>query len=167
VSVLKIKLTAEERDRLVHKRAVNFEAYNLFLRGREQAWLSTRSADIEARSLLERAIAIDRNYAAAHAYLGFTHLNDYINGWSDVPEQSLKSGLEITARAVAMDREDPHAHFALAVAFIWHRELDKALAEARRCLALAPSSAEGHLRPRVFRSIAETPRRPSRPSMPI
>ena len=73
------------------------------------------------------------------------HLNDYVNGWTDDPEQSLKTGLEITARAVAMDPEDPHAHFALSVAFLWHREHDKALAEAQRCLALAPNSAEGHL----------------------
>ena len=145
VSALKIKLTAEEKGRLVHKRAVDFEAYNLFLRGREQAWLATRSGNIEARNLLGRAIAIDQDFAAAHAYIGFTHLNDYINGWTDVPEQSLETGLEITARAVAMDPEDPQTHFALSVAFIWHREHDKALAEAQRCLALAPNSAEGHL----------------------
>jgi tetratricopeptide (TPR) repeat protein len=145
VSTLKIKLTAEEKGRLVHKRAVDFEAYNLFLRGREQAWITTRSGNLEARNLLGRAVAIDQDFAAAHAYIGFTHLNDCVNGWADVPEQSLKTGLEITARAVAMDPEDPQAHFALSVAFIWNREHDKALAEAQRCLALAPSSAEGHL----------------------
>jgi adenylate cyclase len=145
VSALKIKLTAEEKGRLVHKRTVDFEAYNLFLRGREQALITTRSANIEARNLLGHAIAIDQDFAAAHAYIGFTHLNDYVNGWADVPERSLKTGLEITARAVAMDPEDPHAHFALSVAFIWHREHDKALAEAQRCLALAPNLAEGHL----------------------
>jgi adenylate cyclase len=145
VSVLKIKLTAAEKGRLVHRRAVDFEAYNLFLRGREQAWLSTRSGNVEARSLLGRAIAINQDFAAAHAYLGFAHVNDYVNGWADVPEQSLETGLEITGRAVAMDPDEPHAHFALAVAYLWNREHDKAFAAARRCLALAPNSAEGHL----------------------
>src|SRR6266478_2644687 len=145
VSALKIKLTADEKSRLVQKRAVDFEAYNLFLRGREHFWIHTRSGNIEARNLLGRAVAINPDFAAAHALLGFTCVNDYVNGWADVPEQSLQTGLEITARAVAMDEEDPQAHFALSVALLWHREHERALAEARRCLALAPNSAEGHL----------------------
>src|SRR5262249_32304685 len=128
-----------------HQRAVDFDAYNHFLRGREYAWINTRSGNIEARKLLGYAIAIDRDFAAAHAYLGFTHVNDYVNGWADDPEQSLRTALEVTAQAVAVDPENSHARFALSIALLWHREHDKALAEARRCLALAPSSAEGHL----------------------
>jgi TolB-like protein/class 3 adenylate cyclase len=145
VSALKVKLTAEERSRLSNKHAVDLEAYSFLLRGREIAWHPTRPGNIEARNLLGRAVAIAPDFAAAQAYLAFTHLNDFINGWVDSPEQSLATGLEIAQRAVAMDEEDPQAHFALAVALLFNRDHDKALAEARRCLALAPSSAEGHL----------------------
>ena len=145
VSALKIKLTAEEKSRLINKRTVDLEAYNLFLRGRERAWIPTRSGNIEARNLLGRAVAIDPDFAAAQAYLAFTYFNDYVNAWAASPEQSLQTGLEIARRATAIDGEDPQAHFALAVGFLWHREYDKALAEARRCLALSPNSAEGHL----------------------
>ena len=77
-----------------------------------------------------------------------------MNGWGDRPERSLATGLEIAQRAVVMDEDDPQVHFALAVALLWNCELDKALAEARRCLALAPGSAEGHLtiaRIQIFR----------------
>src|SRR5258708_6599240 len=35
--------------------------------------------------------------------------------------------------------------FALAVALLWHREHERALVEARRCVALEPNSAEGHI----------------------
>ena len=38
VAALKLKLTAGEQDRLARERAVNVEAYEFFLRGREQAW---------------------------------------------------------------------------------------------------------------------------------
>jgi TolB-like protein/class 3 adenylate cyclase len=38
VAALKLKLTAGEQDRLAHRRAVGVEAYELFLRGREQSW---------------------------------------------------------------------------------------------------------------------------------
>ena len=44
-----------------------------------------------------------------------------------------------------MDDEDPYAHFVLSLVLLWRREHDRALAEVQRCLALAPSSAEGHL----------------------
>ena len=145
VSALKVKLTAEEKSRLINRRTVDPEAYNLFLRGREQVWNHTRSGNIEARNLLGRAVAIDPSFAAAQAYLAFTHANDFVNGWSASPEQSLQTGLEIAGVAAAIDGEDPQAHFALAVAFLWNREHDKALAEAQRCLTLAPNSAEGHL----------------------
>lgn len=154
VSALKVKLTADERGRRIVKRAIDMEGYGLFLQGREAAWQQTKPANIEARRLLGRAVATAPEFAAAHAYVAFTHVNDFTNGWGDSPERSLATGLEIARRAVAMDDEDPEAHFALALALLWNREVDKALAEARRCLALAPGSAEAHLtmaRIQIFR----------------
>lgn len=145
VSALKVELTADDRDRLAHKPTVDIEAYNLFLRGREQTRLHTRTGNIEARNLLERAVEITPDYAAAHASIAFTHVIDYVNDWSDDPDRLRQIGLELARRAVAMDDEEPQAHFALAVACLWSRELDQALAEAERCLDLQPHSADGYL----------------------
>jgi adenylate cyclase len=145
VSALKVKLTVEEKGRLVGKRAIDLEAYSFFLRGRENAWHLTKPGNVEARNLLARAVTMAPDFAAAHAYIAFTHTNDFMNGWGDDPELSLATGLAIARRSVAMDEESPPAHFALAVALLWNREVDDALAAARRCLALAPGSAEAHL----------------------
>jgi adenylate cyclase len=144
ISALKVKLTPEKKDRLARKNTIDQEAYDLFLRGRERAWLNTRSGNIEARSLLGRAVTINPDFAAAHAFIGFTHVNDYINGWADIPERSLQIGLEIAERAVQMDETEPQGHYALAVALYFHRQLDRALAEARRSVALEPNFAQGH-----------------------
>ena len=143
ISALKVKLTPEQKGRLARKNNIDVEAYNLFLRGREQAQLHTKSNNVEARTLLERAIAINPDFAAAHAYVAFTRLNDYVIGRGD--ERSLQTCLEVATRAVAMDDEDPYAHFVFSLVLLWHREYDRAFAEVQRCLALAPSSAEGHL----------------------
>jgi TolB-like protein len=78
ISALKVKLTPEQKGRLARKSNIDVEAYNLFLRGREQAMLHTKSNNVEARTLLERAIAINPDFAAAHAYVAFTRLNDYV-----------------------------------------------------------------------------------------
>ena len=146
ISALKIKLTPEKKERLVRQSTiVDVEAYNIFLQGREHALLHTRSGNIEARSLLGRALSITPNFAAALGFLAVTHVIDYVNGWGDLPEDSLKVGLEIAQRAIQVDEEEAQGHFALAVALLWHREHDKALVEARRCVALEPNSAEGHI----------------------
>jgi adenylate cyclase len=145
ISALKVKLTPEKRDRLVRKGIVDEEAYDLFLRGREQAWLNTKSSNVEARKLLGCAITINPGFAAAHALVAYTHAVDYANGWGENPERSLQTSLEIAGRAVQLNDEDAEAHVDFAVALAWHREHDRALAEARRSIALAPNFARGHL----------------------
>jgi adenylate cyclase len=145
ISALKVKLTPEKRDRLARKGTIDEEAYDLFLRGREQAWLTTKSSNVEARNLLGCAITISPGFAAAYALIAYTHAVDYANGWGEDPERSLQTSLEIAGRAVRLNDEDPEAHIDFAVALGWHRELDRALAEARRSIALAPNFARGHL----------------------
>jgi adenylate cyclase len=142
VAALKLKLTIGEHDRLARRRAVNVEAYELLLRGREQALTLSRSGNIAARSLAGAAIAIDSACAAAHALIAFTHLNDYANGFASDPEESLRIGLELARRAVAIDEEEPAGHLALGIAHTWYRDLDRALSEAHQGLAFSPNSAE-------------------------
>jgi adenylate cyclase len=145
ISALKIKLTPETKDRLARKNRIDEDAYDLFLRARELSWHATRSNSIEARGLLGRAVTINPDFAAAHASIAATYANDYANGWAENPEQSLQTALEIAERAVQLDEEEPQAREVLAIALFFHRELDRALAEARRCLSLAPNSAAGHV----------------------
>ena len=142
VSALKLKLTVSEQDQLAHERAVNVEAYELFLRGREQSLTCTRTGNIAARNLAEAAVAIDPGYGAAHALIAFTHVLDYINAWTTDPESSLRIGLELAQQAVAMDEEQPNGHFALGMACMWGRDLDNARAEVQRGLALSPNSID-------------------------
>jgi adenylate cyclase len=145
IAALKLKLTSEQKGRLSRKTTIDVEAYNLFLRGREQALLQTKSSNVEARALLGRAIAISPDFAAAYAYIAFTCLNDYVIGKGEAAEQSLRTSLELATRAVAMDGDDPYSHFVLSAISIWRRNYETARAEVQCCLALAPSSTEGLL----------------------
>ena len=161
ISALKIKLTPEKKDRLTRKNTIDVEAYNLFLRGRERMWLHTRIGNIEARNLLGRAVTINPDFAAAHACIAVTHVNDYINGWAEISEQSLQTGLEIAERAVQMDDEDPYAHVWFAGGLLWHREHDRALAEAQRCSPWRQVLLKVIWRWPVFRYLAVMPREQS------
>ncbi|MFA1626465.1 adenylate/guanylate cyclase domain-containing protein [Rhizobium mongolense] len=142
VAALKLNLTRGVQDRLTRARAVNAQAYEFFLRGREQASAHTRTGNVAARSLASDAIAIDPGYVAAQALISFTHVLDYVNAWSTDPEDSLRFGLELAQQAVETAEEQPDGHFALGMACMWNRELERALTEAQRGLALSPNSAE-------------------------
>ncbi|WP_183923312.1 adenylate/guanylate cyclase domain-containing protein [Rhizobium mongolense] len=142
VAALKLNLTRGDQDRLTRARAVNVQAYEFFLRGREQASAHTRTGNVAARSLATDAIAIDPGYVAAQALISFTHVLDYVNAWSTDPEESLRFGLELAQQAVEMAEEQPDGHFALGMACMWNRELERARIEAQRGLVLSPNSAE-------------------------
>ncbi|QKK22585.1 adenylate/guanylate cyclase domain-containing protein [Rhizobium hidalgonense] len=141
VTALKLNLTHGDQNRLAQGRAVDVRAYELLLRGREQASAHSRTGNCAARSLAADAIAIDPGYAAAQALISFTHVLDYINAWSTDPEASLRIGLDLAQQAVEMAEQQPNGHFALGMACMWNRELDRARAEVLRGLALSPNSA--------------------------
>jgi TolB-like protein/Flp pilus assembly protein TadD len=145
IEALTIKLTPEMEARLTRRAAVDLEARNLFLRGREHAYLLTANGGAEARKLLERAIAISPDFAAALAFIAFTLVEDYVMGRGDDPQRSLESGLAIARRACALDDQDPYAHWSLSMALLWSRQHDEAMVAVRDSLALAPNLADGHM----------------------
>jgi adenylate cyclase len=144
VTALAVNLTQSERARLKRKSTDNLEAYEYYVRGRQQAWRHNREANERARRLLHRALNLDPNFAAAQAALAYTHQLDYVNQWHEPPETSLKLLHEIAQRAVALDEADPDAHFILGLAYLWLRQLDRAIAEAQRALALEPNFANAY-----------------------
>ncbi|MEH7908279.1 adenylate/guanylate cyclase domain-containing protein [Rhizobium laguerreae] len=142
VAALRLNLTRGDQDRLAQGRALNVDAYELLLRGREQASAHTRTGNRAARSLAADALAIDPQYAAAQALISFTHVLDYVNAWSTDPEGSLRIGMDLAQQAVEIAEEQPNGRFALGMACMWNRELDRARAEVQQGLALQPNSAE-------------------------
>ena len=145
IEALRLKLTPEMEAQLTRRVAVSLEARNLFLRGREHAYLLTAHGSAEARKLLECAIAINPGFAAAHACIAFTLVDDYIMGRGDDPQRSLESGLAIARRACAIDDQDPYAQVWLSLALLWNRQHDEAMVAVRCSLALAPNLADGHM----------------------
>jgi adenylate cyclase len=144
VSALKVHLTPAEQQRLEKRGTDSVEAYDSFLRGRELGWTHTRDGLAQARPLLERAVALDPSFALPLAYLAFVHVQEYVNRWSAEPERSLQIAGELADRALQLDRFEPHTHFCLSVVHIWQKQIDRAIADARRALALDPNFADAY-----------------------
>jgi adenylate cyclase len=142
VAALDLRLTARERAVIERRYTDNIEAYDLFLQAREGFFRRTREGAAQGRTSLERAIALDSKFAAAHALLAEICRSEWWYGWRD-DEDALDRALELAQRGVALDDQSPFAHMFLGWIHLWRNEHDQAIAEGRRCLALDPDNAEG------------------------
>jgi adenylate cyclase len=145
VAALEVHLSPPERAGIERRYTDNLEAYDLFLQARDGFWRRTREGAAQARTSLERAIALDPKFAAAHALLAEICRSEWWYGWRD-DEDALDRALELARKGVALDDQLPFAHMFLGWIHLWRKEHDQAIAEAKRCLALDPNSAEGHVR---------------------
>ena len=147
VGALKVTLSPAEKARLVEKEEPsNVAAYDCVLRGREimLGKEKTRETFEEAVTYFKKALELDANYSQAYASLGFAHMFDYQNRWSDDPDGSFKLAKEYARKAIDNDPNEPLAHAVAALTAIFERDFERAQAEIDRTLALNPSSALAH-----------------------
>ncbi len=145
VSALALQLKPGEQRRLSDRGTANFEAYDLFLRGRELIWLHTRIEGRAGQDLMRRVIALDPGFGRAYALLAFARAHEFVNRWVPDPPASLRDARALAEQAVEQAPDDPECHWALGVVLMWQKEHDRALDEGRTCIALEPSSALGHV----------------------
>jgi TolB-like protein len=119
-------------------------AYDLVLRGRSLLRRVERSANFDARSFFERAIAIDSSYADAHVGLGWTYLNDFLWGWTQWPHRAVEEADRSARHAIELDDRNAAAHALRAFIFIFHRAFEAAETAIDRALELNPNDAMSH-----------------------
>src|SRR5262245_56054798 len=86
MTTLKLQLKLEEEGFQVRKHTDNLEAYDTFLRGQEYLVRYTKEANVQARQLCDKAIALDPSYADAYALLGWTYWLEWELRWSADPQ---------------------------------------------------------------------------------
>ncbi len=142
ITSLQVILTEDEQSREAIRHTDVVEAYDLFLRGRTYL-KGTKGAHKKARELFDQAIKLDPEFAAAYAEKSFTYFSSFIMPMSRDPKV-INGALIAAERAVELDDTLPLAHARLAWAYFATRQHDKAIAAARRAVALGPNNAEAH-----------------------
>jgi adenylate cyclase len=120
----------------------NLEAYDLVLRGRAMMNRKTRSANVEARSLFQRAIEIDAGYAAAYVALGDAYYSSLLHGWNAQPVETLQRMLNLATTAIGLDGFSTGAHALLGRVYLSFRQYEQAIDELKGALDLNASDAE-------------------------
>src|SRR6266704_5724664 len=106
------------------------QAYDAYLRGREVTERDWDAADLRtAARMFERAVALDSNFALAHAWLSATYVTMYWNYVDRSPEQLTRAKAEAD-RAQRLNPDSYEAHGALRF-YYYHGlgDYSRALAE--------------------------------------
>ena len=123
------------------RRTGNLAAYDCLLRGIEHGRGYGRDDNRLARELFERAIALDPDYALAHAYRALGLMMEH--GYDNAPEPIKLMALESAQRAVRLDSNDARCHQFLSQVHLHLGSHDEALFHQERSLALNPSDTHG------------------------
>jgi eukaryotic-like serine/threonine-protein kinase len=135
-------LTPEESDRLEQKRQVDPIAYELYMKSRF-GFPGDPSCDSyeKTKALLERAVALDPEFAAAHGQLAYEWA---LSSWMTCVDPSIaipKARVE-AQRALKLDGSNVQAHGALTWIALLEGNGTGAVEEARRAVQLAPGSSD-------------------------
>jgi adenylate cyclase len=139
VATLPGRVEAATQERVKRKRTDNMAAYECVLAAKVLHHRSQREANAEAQSLLDRAVALDPNYAHAHAWKACVLGQTWIYGWCadrDATFQQVADELQI---ALALDDNDSDVHRILAAVNLTRDDHDRAAYHQERALALNPN----------------------------
>jgi len=159
VDALKVTLSPAEKARLADVKASNIAAYDCVLRGREfmLGKDKTRETFEQAIKFFKKAVELDPNYSQAYACLGFGHMFNYQNRWSDDPDSSLPIAKQYARQAIEKDPNEPLARCVSALAASYERDLDLAKSEIDIAISLNPNLALAHNLRGTIRSFSGQP----------
>jgi len=146
VAALKLPLSASEEHTLRTAPTNNLEAYDSYLRGKIRLRRENRENDSVAITLLERAVALDPDFAAAQAELARAYLLR-VEQFNPRDTTVVERAWVLTEKALRLDPNLAEAHFARAslLSSVSGRLAPQAaIQEDRRALELNPNLAQAH-----------------------
>lgn len=143
---LSFELSTSERKQLAHRQTDNVDAYERFLRGRFYQNQNTGQGLTKAIEFYEQAIALDRQFADAHAGLADALLILYNFGLRP-PDEIIPRAKESLNRALHLNPNLSDAHSSLAlIQFLSDRDWQSAEVSLQHAIALNPNNADAYLR---------------------
>ncbi len=158
-SALQVKLTEGEQARMWASGTQSLEAWEFATQAVALGESHRREDAHEARRLLEQALRIDENYAAAWAMLGTAIWQFAIHPeWGASREESLDLALAASDRALAIDPSNPDTLANRALILQSLGRDDEALALSQKAVALAPNHSRAVALAAVVASYCGEPR---------
>jgi adenylate cyclase len=139
VATLPGRVEAATHDRAKRKPTDNMAAYECVLAAKLLHHRSMREDNAEAQRLLDRAVALDPNYAHAHAWKACVLGQSWGYEWCADRDATLDQVAAELETALALDDNDSDVHRILAALNVLREDHDKAVYHQERALALNPN----------------------------
>ena len=130
-----------ERERATAVRPRDMTAWAYCLQARALLEAFSREGNARARTLFDKAIALDPAYGSAYVGLAYSHHRDLWFEFGDDREQAIQAMLRAARQGVKLDQNNSEAHCILGFGLIWGRQFNLAIAAGERALQLNPSNA--------------------------
>ncbi len=131
--------------RSAYRGTSNEEAYRLYLQGIYLANNRNLADGKKAIEVLEKAVALDPNYARAWAGLAYAHRT--LSLWTSgvTSQETYQKSIDAINRALALDEKLSEAHSALCEnKYLYEWDFQGAERECKRAIELDPGSGQAH-----------------------
>jgi TolB-like protein len=133
-----------EAARVRRKPPQSIDAWDLVMQALPHMWRMTTEEYRRAQELLREAIALDPDYAHAHALLGWTYVSMFNLDTGQPIQQFTDRAFDEGTKAVALDDQDPWGHLVLGLSHSRRRQPEPALMHLSKAIELNPSFALAH-----------------------
>src|SRR5262249_5252683 len=106
VSAIQPKLLQTEIAMAARRRPARLKAYDLYLRARQQLYLTTREGVAEAIRLAHRALEQDLRFGLVAALAGHSHMRNVFWGYAADPQLDRKEAVRLFRLALSLDDSD-------------------------------------------------------------
>ncbi len=139
ISSLIGKVEETDWQRAQQKTQVQLLPYDLVLKGRVSMNDYSREGVLEARQCFLKAIDLDPQYAPGYAGIAVSYAFEYLGIWCEHSERASASMIEYGNKALQLDKTNIMARYALAFAFFWGGEYERAALEIEHAIECNPN----------------------------
>ena len=156
VTAVDVELTEGDQIRVWRDSAGDMTAYEFFAKGRDFFSQNTRKAISQGQQEFEKALALNPQFAAAHAYIGWNHAVAGV-WWSDDRQEAFSAARAAAEAALSLDNDQVDAHAVLAFLDLYSDEHDRAERIAEKAATLNPNNADIHIMVAMVQSFSGKP----------
>jgi adenylate cyclase len=144
VGSIDTELRGAEQNRARRQPTENLQAWDFYQQGNWHYNRITKDDCVAARSMYEKSIALDSDFALPYAGLAIVGLSEILSGYTDDPDQVLQGAKTFAEKAAELDDREALTSFALGRVNGFMGNVDAAIANVENAIKLNPSFASAY-----------------------